>query len=261
MIAAQTGGSICQVAGSVVLAGVIVFLLFVFFVLFCHVRPSSARRKVVWSTSDGWACAVHEHATASHLNGLVASSSRLKRAIAIASSSLGTSSWMDRWVPLFDGYKGSRGRWLGLFVALVVSLANGFILGFGVPLGTCNTEQVRGMRGTSRVSRKVACLANCSPMGSSEPVLCVLSLQGVMLGLAALDVVVACLWRPFEDPVYTIFDGVTAAGKFTLVAAMQLELSGNAHVPVEFLLTVSLAMLICNVGLQVRCPSVEGGVN
>jgi hypothetical protein len=54
---------------------------------------------------------------------------------------------------------------------------------------------------------------------------------------------------------------VTAAGKFTLVAAMQLELSGNAHVPVEFLLTVSLAMLICNVGLQVRCPSVEGGVN
>ena len=80
-----------------------------------------------------------------------------------------------------------------------------------------------------------------------------LSLQGVIVGLTALNAVLAILWRPINDPIYTMFDGVTAAGELILVVAIQLELSGHANVPVELLVTVSLAIVICNAGKQVRC--------
>ena len=78
-----------------------------------------------------------------------------------------------------------------------------------------------------------------------------LSLQGVIVGLAALNAVLAALWRPIDDPIYTIFDSVTATGELMLVTAMLLQLTG-ANVPVEFLLTVSFAIITCNAGKQVR---------
>ena len=142
MIGAQTGGSICQAIGIVVLVSVILFVLFLFFVLFRYVRPSSAHRKVVWSKSEGWETAVLDHAREDGLEGSVPSPSRLKRAVTAMASSL-DSSWIDRWLPLFEDYKGSGGRWLGLIPALIMSVAVGIILGFGVPLGSCTMEQVR----------------------------------------------------------------------------------------------------------------------
>jgi hypothetical protein len=141
MIAAQTGGSICKVIGVVALVSVIVFVMFLFFVAFCFVRPSSTRRKVVWSKSEGWEMAVLEHPMKDHLEGLVGSPSRLKCAVAAMASSL-NGAWIDRWLPLFESYKGSRGRWSGLILALMFNVALGIILGFGLPLGSCATEQV-----------------------------------------------------------------------------------------------------------------------
>ena len=80
-----------------------------------------------------------------------------------------------------------------------------------------------------------------------------LSLQGVIVGLAALNAVLAALWRPIDDPIYTIFDSVTATGELMLVTAILLELTAVvANVPVEFLLTVSFAIVTCNAGKQVR---------
>jgi hypothetical protein len=80
-----------------------------------------------------------------------------------------------------------------------------------------------------------------------------LSLQGVIVGLAALNAVLAALWRPIDDPIYTIFDSVTATGELILVTAILLELTAVvANVPVEFLLTVSFAIVTCNAGKQVR---------
>ncbi len=78
------------------------------------------------------------------------------------------------------------------------------------------------------------------------------SLQGTIVGLTALNAVLAILWRPINDPIYTIFDGVTAAGELILVVAIQLELSGHISVPSEFLVTVSLGIVMCNAGKQVQ---------
>jgi hypothetical protein len=82
-------------------------------------------------------------------------------------------------------------------------------------------------------------------------------LQGVIVALAGLYAMSACFWRPFLDPIYTIYEIATALGEFTLVAAIQIDLSDHADVPVEFLLALSFAVIIANVGKQVRtrcCP-------
>jgi hypothetical protein len=144
MITTQTGGSICQVVGIVVLSAVFSLLLLMFVVLFLYVRPSSAHKKVAWSKSDGWESLDPHHAGDDHLEELVASHSRLQRAIAITRSSL-NGAWLHRWNPLFEDYKSSRFRWMGLVVTLSVNAAIGVILGFGLhPLGagSCSVEQV-----------------------------------------------------------------------------------------------------------------------
>ena len=144
MITTQTGGSICQVVGIVVLAAVFSFLLLLFVVLFRYVRPSSAHKKVAWSKCDGWESLDPHHAGDDHLEELVASHSRLQRAIAITRSSM-NGAWLHRWNPLFEDYKSSRFRWMGLMVTLSVNAAIGVILGFGLhPLGagSCSVEQV-----------------------------------------------------------------------------------------------------------------------
>ena len=76
-------------------------------------------------------------------------------------------------------------------------------------------------------------------------------MQSVIVGLAALNAVLAALWRPIDDPIYTIFDSATATGELMLVTAILLELTG-ANVPVQLLLTVSFAIVTCNAGKQVR---------
>ncbi len=167
MIVAQTGGSVCKAIGVVVFVAAILFALFLFFVLVRYVRPSSTCRKVVWSKSEGWETAELECAREDHLEALVAAPSqpRLKRAVTAMSTSL-NGAWIDRWLPLFEDYKGSRGRWSGLIVGLISNVALGIILAFGVPLGSCATEQVSGVH---------ACLAFvCRPqfhraIGSGTP--------------------------------------------------------------------------------------------
>ncbi len=88
-------------------------------------------------------------------------------------------------------------------------------------------------------------------------------MQGVIVALAGLYAVSACFWRPFLDPIYTIYEIATALGEFTLVAAIQIDLSDHADVPVEFLLALSFAVIIANVGKQVRtrcCPAITLGL-
>jgi hypothetical protein len=146
MITTQTGGPICQVVGTVVLSSVFSFLLPVVVVLFRYVRPSSAVKRVAWSKSEGWESIDTHHPSDGDLEVLVASRSRLQRAIAITRSSL-NGAWVHRWSPLFEDYKASRLRWLGIMVSLGIKAAIGIILGFGLrPLGggTCGVEQVNG---------------------------------------------------------------------------------------------------------------------
>ena len=77
-------------------------------------------------------------------------------------------------------------------------------------------------------------------------------MQGVIVALAGLYAASACFWRPFLDSIYTIYEIATAVGEFTLVVVIQIDLSGHVDVPVEFLLALSFAVIMANVGKQVR---------
>jgi hypothetical protein len=95
----------------------------------------------------------------------------------------------------------------------------------------------------------------------TRALIAVFRLQGVIVALAGLYAASACFWRPFLDPIYTIYEIATAlavqVAEFTLVVAIQIDLSGYAEVPVEFLLSLSFAAIMANVGKQASihcCP-------
>ena len=139
LLSSESAGTVCLVLGAAGLAIPSLFLVLVLVVLFRFARPTSVHRRVAWSQSDSWVSLdVPEHQTAG--DAAVYDTSRLRRVIGTVKLGFG-GLWLDRWMPLFEDFKGEPWCWIGMLVVLLSAYIFGIVLSFGSKI-SCQGEQV-----------------------------------------------------------------------------------------------------------------------
>ena len=162
LLSSESAGTVCLVLGAAGLAIPSLFLVLVLVVLFRFARPTSVHRRVAWSQADSWVTFSPEHQTAG--DAAVYGTSRLKRVIGTVKLGFG-GLWLDRWMPLFEDFKGEPWCWIGMLVVLLSAYIFGIVLSFGSKI-SCQGEQV--CSGVRAVVHVCSSLLWAQPVGSSS---------------------------------------------------------------------------------------------
>ncbi len=152
LLSSESAGTVCLVLGAIGFAIPSAFLVLVLVVLIRFVRPSSVHRRVAWSKSDSWVSFSPEHPTTG--DAVVHGLSRFKRATRNIKLGFG-GLWVDRWMPLFEDFKGEPWCWIGMLVVLLSAYIFGIVLSFGIKI-SCQGEQV--CSGVHALARKRVCM-------------------------------------------------------------------------------------------------------